>query len=289
MRYLLLFPLTILLALPACKSDRDRMADIVEEWQGKGINIPSNLIFTINNDTIEYEIDDCDYKILHYVDSSGCTGCKLTLPAWEQFMGEVMTNQEIDVKLLMIVNTSNPTELRKNLKKYLFKYPISYDTENMFSSMNGDSWDNQHSHTLLLNDNNEVVLTGNPVQNANIKELYRKKLNIPQRNNKSSIKVTPENLTMGIFQPMEEKKSKFRLFNNGDTAITIRDIYTSCDCTSAWSDQDTIYPHSQIDIQVSCYANVGENDFVRYVYVSLSNDENLSLPLSGFVPKRKDE
>lgn len=286
MRYLLLLPLTSLLTLIACNSDKDRKSEIVEEWLGKEIEFPSDLIFTIDNDTIEYEIDDCDYKIFHYVDSGGCTGCKLTLPAWEQLMGEVMTNQEIDVKLLMVVNTSNPIELRKNIKRYRFKYPISYTTENMLSYVIDKSWDNQHSHTFLLNDNNEIVLTGNPVLNEDVRDLYRKKLKIRHKDKKSTIRVTPENLAMGIFQPMEEKKSKFRLFNSGDKIIIIRDIYTSCECTSAWTDNDTVFPNSEIDIHVTCKANKNENEFIRYIYVSLNNNENLHLPLCGFVAKK---
>lgn len=85
---------------------------------------------------------------------------------------------------------------------------------------------------------------------------------------------------------MEEKKSKFRLFNSGDTIIIIRDIHTSCECTSAWTDHDTVFPNSEIDIHVACRANKNENDFIRYIYVSLNNNENLHLPLCGFVTKK---
>lgn len=274
--------LSSLFAVCSCNSEKDQSFDVDENWRGKYIKIPLNLTFEVQNDTIAYDIDDCDYKIIQYVNSSGCTGCKMNLPAWEQFMGELMSNQDLSIKLLLVVNTDNPEKLRKNLKKYHFRYPISLDTNNIFSLENGLG-ELQTSQTFLLNDKNEIVIIGNPVQNAKIKTLYLKELNIEDKPKRTYITITPTNLAMGVFSPKEEKRAKFRLFNNGDTPIVVKDVYTSCDCTSAWTNQDTIYPNSQIDIQVSCVASENDNDFIRYIHVSLSNDETLSLPLCGFV------
>lgn len=280
--------LTMLMVFAACKPDNARISKSFEDWQGSKVEIPSDLVYTILNDTIEFNVNDCDYKVLHYVDSIGCAACKLTLPAWEQFMSEVMTNQDISVKLILIVNTSKPFDVYNSLKKYRFKYPIAIDTKNTFSSMNNLDED-QTTHTFLLNDNNEVVLIGNPVQNNDIKNLYLKELDILNNDTTSIIKMTPTSLIMGVFSPDEEKGSRFRLFNSGDIPILVNDIYTSCDCTSAWTEQDTIYPNSHIEVHVKCRAIENDSDFIRYVYVSLSNNETLSLPLCGFITKRKDK
>lgn len=51
---------------------------------------------------------------------------------------------------------------------------------------------------------------------------------------------------------------------------------------------DTIYPNSLIEVHVMCRPNKDDNEFIRYVYISLSNNETLSLPLCGFVARRKD-
>lgn len=151
-----------------------------------------------------------------------------------------------------------------------------------------DLGENESSLTFLLNDNNEVVLIGNPLNDDSVRDAYLKELNLLHKDNRSAIKITPENLPMGAFSPMEIKRSKFRIFNNGDTAIKVEDIYTSCDCTSAWTDRDTIHPASSIDVFVECKANDHDTDFIRYVNITLSNKETLSVPLSGFVTRRRD-
>ena len=54
MRYLILLPLAILLALSAFKSDRDRMAEIVEEWQGREKEIKVDTYEPINNQYMSF-------------------------------------------------------------------------------------------------------------------------------------------------------------------------------------------------------------------------------------------
>ena len=60
---------------------------LVREWEGKEIQFPSNSVFTIQGkDTIEYSGDNSDYKIVTYIDSIGCTSCKLQLQNWKDFI-----------------------------------------------------------------------------------------------------------------------------------------------------------------------------------------------------------
>jgi hypothetical protein len=69
----------------ACKSKINPEAErIVKEWTGKIVIFPNDVkcIYPIETDTIEYAIKDDSvgrYKILFYVDSTGCTGCNLHL------------------------------------------------------------------------------------------------------------------------------------------------------------------------------------------------------------------
>lgn len=139
-------------------------------------------------------------------------------------------------------------------------------------------------HTFLLNDENKVVALGNPLLDPNIKRLYKKELGIDSINHElSEIKVSPKHLAMGAFTIGEEKMAKFRLFNNGSKTVTIRDISTSCSCTAAWADNDTIYPNGNIDIHVNCQPEKGDSHFVRYVNVLLNDDQEINLSISGFM------
>ena len=75
---LLLIPLV--LSLLSCNGRREYdVMRIVEEWEGKEIIFPDSLSF------MRYGIEPVDfsigtgYKILVYVDSTGCASCKMQL------------------------------------------------------------------------------------------------------------------------------------------------------------------------------------------------------------------
>lgn len=82
-----IFNFIILLCIPflySCnnvkKEKEKQIAQFVNEWQGKEIYFPKNLIFTrYLTDTIDFYVPESEYKILVYVDSIGCTSCKLQL------------------------------------------------------------------------------------------------------------------------------------------------------------------------------------------------------------------
>ena len=89
MRYLCL--IWVLVLFSSCKeSEKEKIARLVEEWEGKEILFPARSIFTIQGkDTVDFSLADTDYKVVTYIDSVGCTSCKLQLPRWKQFMQEV--------------------------------------------------------------------------------------------------------------------------------------------------------------------------------------------------------
>lgn len=85
------FILLLLSFLTGCKeSEKEKIARLVKEWDGKEISFPPHSVFTIQGkDTIDFSFADAEYKIVTYVDSVGCTSCKLQLPRWKEFMHEV--------------------------------------------------------------------------------------------------------------------------------------------------------------------------------------------------------
>lgn len=72
-------PLFILIFLFSCKeTDKERITRLMLEWQGREVQFPSKMTFTkLGFDTVDYKIPESEYKILVYVDSLGCTSCKL--------------------------------------------------------------------------------------------------------------------------------------------------------------------------------------------------------------------
>lgn len=79
---------------------------MVKSWQEKEIIFPEELIFTkYGKDTVKYNIPVSDYKIIMYVDSVGCTECKLQLYKWKDFITEVdsLTNGAVPILFFFMI------------------------------------------------------------------------------------------------------------------------------------------------------------------------------------------
>ena len=83
--------LCICLVVVSCEeSEKERLNRLVKEWEGKEILFPTNSTFTIQGkDTVDFDFKDADYKIVTYIDSIGCTSCKLQLHNWKKLMERV--------------------------------------------------------------------------------------------------------------------------------------------------------------------------------------------------------
>ena len=108
--YLLFF----LCLLCSCKeSEKEKIARLVREWDGKEISFPPHSVFTIQGkDTIDFSFADAEYKIVTYVDSVGWTSCKLQLPRWKEFMHEVDSLAQGKVPFVFYFHPKDVKELR---------------------------------------------------------------------------------------------------------------------------------------------------------------------------------
>ena len=64
----LLYILSIFFLLTSCKEDKkDQFARLVQEWQGKEIVFPQDMVFTrFVTEQVEYRIPDAEYKVRFY-------------------------------------------------------------------------------------------------------------------------------------------------------------------------------------------------------------------------------
>lgn len=68
--------------LASCQESKEKaVLRLVNEWNGKEIKFPAHSVFTIQGkDTVNFDFGNADYKVITYIDSVGCTSCKLQLP-----------------------------------------------------------------------------------------------------------------------------------------------------------------------------------------------------------------
>ena len=262
-----LYKIISLIVLTSCaySSTDNKEKEVSQCYEGLIVNIPSEMTFQIQGDTIDYDIDNCDYKILCFIDTVGCTLCKLNYAGWEQFMSEVNSNRNQTTNFLMIINTDRPEEITKASKRYHFNYPVSFDGK-IFNEVNPGLPYKSAVQTFLLDDENKVVAIGNPLYDSELRKQYKAVIGVADTsNNASAIKANPEHQALGSFKIGEMKKAKFRLFNNSSQNIVIKDIFTSCSCTSARADRDTIYADKYVDIQVICQPEKTDGNFITIV------------------------
>lgn len=254
MKHLILI-LTFLLLLPACKeSDKERITRLVEEWQGKEIKFPDRMLFTrFVTDTVDYQIPQSDYKVLIYVDSVGCTSCKLQLPKWKELITYVDSVTNRSVPFLFVFQSKDDKELRYMLKRDNFDLPVCIDRNNRFNDQN-DFPSDLTFQTFLLDRNNKVAVIGNPVHNLQVKELYLKQLTGKASPTAGMVKTTAEavnpEIDFGTFPKSDVKSAIFEIRNTGDNPLVIVDVSTSCSCTAPKFDKVPAKPGDLLQVEV---------------------------------------
>ena len=130
--------LSLFCLLCSCKeSEKEKIARLVREWDGKEISFPSHSVFTIQGkDTIDFSFADAEYKIVTYVDSVGCTSCKLQLPRWKEFMHEVDSLAQGKVPFVFYFHPKDVKELRYITRRDAFTYPVCFDEKDDFNALN---------------------------------------------------------------------------------------------------------------------------------------------------------
>ena len=139
------------------------------DYIGKKVIFPENLIFTnYLNDTIVSDISASVHKILISVDSAGCTGCKMQLDRWKEFIIYIDSITERKVSFLFFIQPKDVEEFSYILINEDFIHPICIDIDGEFNKINELNSDN----VFLLNKENCILETGNPIQNPDIEKTY---------------------------------------------------------------------------------------------------------------------
>lgn len=113
-----------LLLLLACSNveNTKNVRAIIEVWREKSILYPENMVFTIQGvDTFNVFQQKYDYAILSYVDSTGCTSCKLQLPRWNEFVTKIDSVSSKKVALHLVLHAKDVRDVIYTLKYNNFK------------------------------------------------------------------------------------------------------------------------------------------------------------------------
>lgn len=288
--------LIILALLPiffSCKNEQKEkeknIAQLVNEWQGKQIVFPENPIFTrYLTDTTDFRIPQSEYKVLVYVDSIGCTSCKLQLHKWKALIEYTDSVTQGKVPFLFFFHSKDYKEIRYLLKSEGFYRPVCIDMDDQLNKQNKFPAD-MTFQTFLLDKDNKVTILGNPIHNTAIKDLYMKQITGKDNPNKKLLKtiaeVTQTVIDFGIFKKSETKQATIDIKNTGDNPLVIVDVSTTCGCTAATYDKQPAKPGEtlRVGIKMTPKDTGFFDEVVTIKYNSINNKQPIKVSLKGNV------
>lgn len=174
-----LFCCLVLWSFSSCKGPKQREIErLTKEWYGKELFFPKELTATVMGDS-NVVYSESDYmrttrKIVFYADTLGCVSCDLNLLEWMDFMelADSVTCQ--DISFFFYFAPKNVKEIVSTLRFERFDVPVFIDYGREFEKLNPLP-ENQLFRTFLLDENNKIVLIGNPTHG--MEKLYLKVLN----------------------------------------------------------------------------------------------------------------
>lgn len=112
------------------------------------------------------------YKIVTYIDG-GCGNCIYDLMKWDELISE---SKYIEVEFVFFIRAIDVKQLQYMLKEINFTHQVIIDKSNLFFTKNLLPEDKRF-HTFLVNNENKILLVGNPISALQIKELYFETIN----------------------------------------------------------------------------------------------------------------
>jgi hypothetical protein len=256
----------------------------IVEWIGRQIKFPNdfqrNILKKNAADTLYTYSLNSEYKILLYVDSAGCTSCKLQLVKWQNLINETDSFPQGKISFLFFFHPKGKKELQVLSRRDDFHYPIFIDRNNEVDKLNHFSKKPEYQ-CFLLDANNKVVMIGNPLQNPKIWDLYKQMIyndtivSSPKQSI-TSVEISEKEITLQGLERGKKSIATFKIKNTGAKPLVISRVNTSCGCTVPSWEKQAIKSGQTTEIEVEITPE--ESGFFHktiQVYGNLKNGEIL--------------
>ncbi|MDR0603315.1 MAG: DUF1573 domain-containing protein [Bacteroidales bacterium] len=255
---------------------------ILKEWLGQTIKFPNiQPTFIETPDSLKYDIHgNKKYKILLYVDSTGCIGCKLQLNIWKVYLEEL--NSEADFLFYFHPKTEN--SILYLLKYELFNYPVFIDIKNELNKLNNLP-SNPKYQCFLLDKDNKILAMGNPVYNFKIWKLYNQIITgkISDKPLVTTITLIQTEIGLNNLHVGKTSETVFVIKNTGTNPLIIQRVESSCGCTVPTWERQPLAVGENTEIKVKITPEE-KGYFNKTVTVHCNTEEGrILLKVSGMV------
>jgi hypothetical protein len=230
--------LILILTVFACKDKKLTEAQqIVGEWVGKEIRFPDNVLCAATGkDTVSdacRALLEAEYKVLLYVDSSGCSNCRLKLSQWETLMSESDSLFQGRLSFLFFFQPKSKKELTILFRNEKFSHPVFIDMKNAVNRLNHFPAKPEYQ-CFLLDKTNKVQMIGNPAVSPKIWALYKQSISGQTHEHTvpvTSISMSSTEIKLTDLQKDKKSVATFTLKNTGNQPLLINSVNASCGCT----------------------------------------------------------
>ena len=276
----------IFLFICSCNKNKNsiEIENLITSWIDKEIIFPTDIsCVSINKDTLCIPPKSTAYKILVYTDSVGCISCKLQLYKWNMLIKEVQDEMSDLVNFQFYFQPKDKKALNFLFKRDAFTYPAYIDTKGQLNKLNNLPKDHRFQ-TFLLDENNKILLIGNPADSPRIWELYKKTINgdkelisTSDRTKFTTIEVEQQMIELEGLEIHKTNTASFTLKNTGDNPLLITDVSASCGCTIPEWTKKPILPNESTSITVQVTPD--SKDYFRKTITVFCNIEKRSITL----------
>ena len=109
------------------------------------------------------------YAIVHYVDSLGCTSCKLRIDDWVNIIDKVHSEKK-DVKIIFVAHPKVFPDVCKILQGRSKDFVVLNDERLDWLPKNKIPQSSMYQ-TFMINAYRKIMIVGNPVMNEHVKKL----------------------------------------------------------------------------------------------------------------------
>jgi len=152
---------------------------VVNEWVGKEIKFPADVPCCIlGKDTVSTLCTDLfqkEYKVMLYVDSSGCSDCRLKLTEWKRVIGEADSLFHDRIGFVFFFQPKNMREMTYLFRRDEYDYPVFIDKNNTIDRLNHFPHEMKYQ-CFLLDKDNKVLVIGNPTLAPQVWALYKENI-----------------------------------------------------------------------------------------------------------------
>lgn len=282
----LILLITILL-FTACKQDpKAELKELVAYWQDREIVFPEAMQFArYAEEVVNYPFQEAQNKVLIYIDSVGCTRCKLQLNRWKELKVYTDSLTNGSLSYVFIFQSSDTEKIKAIGKADHFDHPVYLDRNADFVKLNPLP-DNSSFHTFLLDKDNKVLVIGNPVLNPTVKDLYIKEISGMQTEDKlpeTQLVFEAVEYDLGTIQLGDTIERQIKLKNSGSSVFRLKNIISSCDCTEGFAEWTLLEAGKEDEITMRYKADK-EGDFMRTLtlYGNIP-EESVTLQFTGVV------